>query len=325
MVLVSEQFHPVKGEYPSNGDCWPPEADAFSHPLYASASAKRQSRPRVRTTVITLSSSSESKSGPYQVKQQKPTDSSIEQEEHWCAIVLTGDGQRRFKSSPSMRHYKKIVLNAINQQAPETVQPLQYAHSGKQVAATLKCSPSAESLPAQHVSDRVDPDNCLEQGTTLGSLNAGTSTISQPFANRRQKRARASTEAGSKSQSSERGSKAARVQSTQTSEKKLIQLEIGKAEDVEHWIIEAFDAVQQVTCRLIAKLWIKKIEPKKQSAHPYNGGLPKDEVKDPNRTRPSYWPLEVPHKEPDHIQKIRELLGSSQVGRANDIQNELPF
>ncbi|ETN40305.1 uncharacterized protein HMPREF1541_04581 [Cyphellophora europaea CBS 101466] len=69
------------------------------------------------------------------------------------------------------------------------------------------------------------------------------------------------------------------------------------------WFSEAFKAVQQVGCRTIAKVWIKKIHPKKQSTHPYNGGLPRDLPNDANRTRPPYWPPGVIHKEPDHIDR----------------------
>lgn len=72
------------------------------------------------------------------------------------------------------------------------------------------------------------------------------------------------------------------------------------------WFSDAFKAVQQVGCRTIAKVWIKKIHPKKvsvsdalvlaltywyqQSTHPYNGLFPRDQPADANRTRPPYWP-----------------------------------
>ncbi len=57
---------------------------------------------------------------------------------------------------------------------------------------------------------------------------------------------------------------------------------------------------QQNACKLIAKAWIKAVEPKKQSTHPYTG---KDEK------APDWWPRpwgttkdeRVRHKEPDHL------------------------
>jgi len=74
--------------------------------------------------------------------------------------------------------------------------------------------------------------------------------------------------------------------------------------DWEKWFNDAFRAVQQVSCRVIAKEWIKTIHPKKQSTHPYNGKNPRTrEIGDPNLTKPPYWPKDVIHKEPDHINK----------------------
>lgn len=72
----------------------------------------------------------------------------------------------------------------------------------------------------------------------------------------------------------------------------------------EKWFTDAFRAVQQVSCRIIAKEWIKTIHPKKQSTHPYNGKNPRTgERGDSNSTKPPYWPKDVIHREPDHINK----------------------
>lgn len=80
----------------------------------------------------------------------------------------------------------------------------------------------------------------------------------------------------------------------------------------EKWFSDAFRAVQQVSCRVIAKEWIKTIHPKKQSTHPYNGKNPRTGDRgDPELTKPPYWPKDVIHKEPDHINKE----GMSSIGR----------
>ena len=55
-----------------------------------------------------------------------------------------------------------------------------------------------------------------------------------------------------------------------------------------------FSQLQQVMCKMIAKAWIKVIEPKKQTRCPYNKG---------EDGRPTWWPAEVRHKEPDHLMK----------------------
>jgi hypothetical protein len=84
------------------------------------------------------------------------------------------------------------------------------------------------------------------------------------------------------------------------STKKAIRVE----EDKEIWAFyeQRFKNCQQTACKLIAKAWIKLVEPKKQSTHPYTG---KDEK------APDWWPEpwgsskedKVRHKEPDHLYK----------------------
>jgi hypothetical protein len=58
-----------------------------------------------------------------------------------------------------------------------------------------------------------------------------------------------------------------------------------------------FAALQQATCKLVVKAWIKVIEPKKQMKYPYNKG---EELK------PAWWPEGVRHREPDHLSKSGE-------------------
>jgi hypothetical protein len=53
--------------------------------------------------------------------------------------------------------------------------------------------------------------------------------------------------------------------------------------------------IQQLSIKAILKLWIKAVEPKKQSHHPYKS---KNGSK-----KPGWWPDDVPHQEPDHGDK----------------------
>ncbi|KAI1376790.1 hypothetical protein F4677DRAFT_445112 [Hypoxylon crocopeplum] len=65
---------------------------------------------------------------------------------------------------------------------------------------------------------------------------------------------------------------------------------------------ERFKSIQQSACKLIAKAWVKAVEPKKQSTHPYTGA---------DEKAPDWWPKpwgpnkehKVRHKEPDHLYK----------------------
>lgn len=85
---------------------------------------------------------------------------------------------------------------------------------------------------------------------------------------------------------------------------RLIALHPGNRDKCEEFFRLGFQAIQQIDCRFIAKRWIKKIEPKKQVRHPYNGG--RREPRDPERTKPQWWPPGVLHKEPDHIDRNSE-------------------
>ncbi|KAJ9293614.1 hypothetical protein DTO271G3_7693 [Paecilomyces variotii] len=66
----------------------------------------------------------------------------------------------------------------------------------------------------------------------------------------------------------------------------------------------AFHALQQTNCRMIAKAFIKVVEPRKQAKYPYNGGKGPDGKKgDSEKTKPAWWPTKVTHREPDHLKK----------------------
>lgn len=58
--------------------------------------------------------------------------------------------------------------------------------------------------------------------------------------------------------------------------------------------------IQEATLKKILKEWIKKVHPKKQSLYPYNGG----KAKEPDKTKPPWWPEDLRHKEPDHLKKL---------------------
>lgn len=53
-------------------------------------------------------------------------------------------------------------------------------------------------------------------------------------------------------------------------------------------------SLSQLVCKNIAKEWIRVVEPKKQSIFPY---------KNFNASKPPWWPHDVNHIEPDHLEK----------------------
>jgi hypothetical protein len=64
--------------------------------------------------------------------------------------------------------------------------------------------------------------------------------------------------------------------------------------DIDTYYSSRFAALQQATCKLVVKAWIKVIEPKKQMKFPYNKG---------EDLKPNWWPEGVRHREPDHLSK----------------------
>ncbi|KAL5332715.1 hypothetical protein BJX70DRAFT_105153 [Aspergillus crustosus] len=73
---------------------------------------------------------------------------------------------------------------------------------------------------------------------------------------------------------------------------------------------QAFDNLQQTNCRILAKAYIRHVEPRKQVNFPYNGrkiiaGTPKQY--DPENTKPAWWPAGVVHREPDHLRKPERI------------------
>jgi len=77
------------------------------------------------------------------------------------------------------------------------------------------------------------------------------------------------------------------------------QLIVGDEEEVERFYVTRFKDLQQFACQLIAKVFIKCLEPKKQAHFPYHKG---------NISAPPWWPPlnSVRHREPEHLLKPGE-------------------
>lgn len=85
--------------------------------------------------------------------------------------------------------------------------------------------------------------------------------------------------------------------------RKTLRLVIGDTTSVEQLYLHRFMDMQQFSCKIMAKAFVKLVEPKKQSNHPYTKG---------NTMAPPWWPNtegenRVTHKEPDHLKKPGRL------------------
>jgi hypothetical protein len=84
---------------------------------------------------------------------------------------------------------------------------------------------------------------------------------------------------------------------------KTRQLMIGDESEIERFYSVRFRDMQQSSCKLIAKAFVKLIEPKKRTHYPYTKG----DIK-----APPWWPdtkgnKSVRHKEPDHLLRPGKL------------------
>ncbi|KAL3477500.1 hypothetical protein BJX99DRAFT_269764 [Aspergillus californicus] len=89
---------------------------------------------------------------------------------------------------------------------------------------------------------------------------------------------------------------------------------VGQTKLLRAYYEKAFDCFHQLNCRVIAKAFVKLVEPRKQVSHPYNGKKTvagSTQTLDPESTKPKWWPSGVKHKEPDHLikpERIRLLV-----------------
>jgi hypothetical protein len=98
----------------------------------------------------------------------------------------------------------------------------------------------------------------------------------------------------------------------------MVGLKIADTPKVLDYYKRSLTHFQQLNCRQIAREFIKFIEPRKQVNYPYNGhksraGAPRGKKGDPEKTKPKWWPIDVVHKEPDHLLKDRTCTPSENL------------
>lgn len=82
------------------------------------------------------------------------------------------------------------------------------------------------------------------------------------------------------------------------------------------YYVKVFQNLQQTNCRIIAKAWVKLVEPHKQIHYPYNGRkvvAGKTIQLSSIETQPPWWPPGVRHHGPDHLLKAGKRLKNAHV------------
>ncbi|CAG8018768.1 unnamed protein product [Penicillium salamii] len=73
---------------------------------------------------------------------------------------------------------------------------------------------------------------------------------------------------------------------------------------------KVFHNIQQTNCRVLAKAYVKCVEPHKQVNYPYNGRKTvAGEIRQlsSEQSKPPWWPPQVRHREPDHLLKAERI------------------
>ncbi|KAG0661950.1 hypothetical protein C6P45_001239 [Maudiozyma exigua] len=78
----------------------------------------------------------------------------------------------------------------------------------------------------------------------------------------------------------------------------VTRLDLNDIQETKNYIFHCLKHLRQIPCKVLAKIWIKAIEPKKKIKYPYING---------DAAKPNWWPVDVQHKEPDHLQKPERL------------------
>lgn len=78
----------------------------------------------------------------------------------------------------------------------------------------------------------------------------------------------------------------------------VTRLHLNDTQEIKNYIFHCLKHLRQNPCKILAKLWIKAIEPKKKIKYPYING---------DSAKPKWWPVDVQHREPDHLQKPERL------------------
>ncbi|KAJ5550189.1 hypothetical protein N7461_004887, partial [Penicillium sp. DV-2018c] len=91
---------------------------------------------------------------------------------------------------------------------------------------------------------------------------------------------------------------------------RIATVPLGNSALLRQYYAKVFQNLQQTNCRVISKVYVRLIEPRKQVNYPYNGRKTVAGVTrqlDPDDTKPPWWPEGVSHREPDHLPKAERI------------------
>lgn len=208
---------------------------------------------------------------------------------HFSLIYIDRDGKLRHQISPSLYDNREGILSA-----QVTTRFLKAVAESREGSHPIR--PAAHPLPDKrlsHAPSHASFPTLREAGEAEGNRDMilVPECVTQP----------ASTVSRTTLQCSER----VEVQHLNTGPHSA-SIPISDSKFLRRYYEKVFQNLQQTNCRVIAKVYVKVVEPRKQVQYPYNGrktvaGI--TQQMSPEETKPPWWPPGVRHREPDHLFK----------------------
>lgn len=228
------------------------------------------------------------------MESQAPQDYTFAQ--HFALIYIDQSGTIHHEVSPSMIHYRDAILS------PEVT-----AEFLKAVANSTEVSQRRPSL--EDASTRLFPDK-------LVNYDPHNPWYLENFKDQRHIVSTANDENSALWPGRGIASSAAPKDALLYKERSSMQkhrmepqeaiLSLKDTKSLRRYYEKVFDSVQQTNCRVLAKAYVKLIEPQKKVKYPYNGRKAVAGVMQqlsPEESKPPWWPPQVRHQEPDHLLK----------------------
>ncbi|KAH6681593.1 hypothetical protein B0J14DRAFT_218265 [Halenospora varia] len=202
--------------------------------------------------------------------------------EEWVLMVFNKRGEFKDYSSPNLDS-QRIITDRVRREFEKEVRRVR--HDGEYPNSAY---PHTQEGMYSEFED---------SGFRKQSSSGGESSSRSRNARRRRTRSEDSDEvAGGKRKRTE-------IDTPVTAQHESEPLRIGDSREVEKFYTVRFKDMQQASCKVMGKAFVKLMEPKKQTHHPYTKGV---------KAAPPWWPNtsgenSVRHREPDHLLKPERI------------------
>ncbi len=242
----------------------------------------------------------------------------------FALIVLTESGdERTYLSRSLIPHQSKIITDRFRQEFQRCVR--RAANEGQYPSSSKFRTSYVEASPRRRSQDGIF--NEWDQGSEIDSRKRGLSdVVHRPHSRKIHSDDSDDDDRSSNSNGPRKKPRFPYREKEETSNplpiQKTQQLVIGDSTQLQQFLSNRFKDMQQSACKVMGKAFVKTVEPKKQTHHPYTKG---------DEKAPPWWPNtggenRVRHREPDHLLKPGKQGLLLNVWReANSMKNESSF